>query len=380
MEDEIILSRKFLFVLLIAIVSIGIVSAVSAQDLNDTAHSGDDLKTDDLPEGIEINHVGGACDHVGDEQPLNCASATVTILQAESQNQIPAKIEIQESGQYYGEKMLKVKVLDDNDRALYSVPVDLKFSNGKSVKVITESNGEATYKLPFDPGTYSVNAKVVSNILKVDNARLDKIKIKHALATISMKKLSTSFGAKKYFQIKVINSKTKNGIGGVKLLIKVYSKGKVKKIYRTTNSKGIAKFNTAKLNVGIHKVKVRELSKAVSAKAKTSKIKVKKAPTTFLDEVGAVYIKKSGIYDIAVFNKNTEKSIKGVKLTVKVFTGKGINTYVVKTGKYGSSIDLSYLGLGSYKVVVKFDGNSRYKKCMASDYIDVLRSSGNVFF
>lgn len=53
---------------------------------------------------------------------------------------------------------------------------------------------------------------------------------------------------------------------------------------------------------------------------------------------------------------------------------------MVKTGRYGADIDLGYLGLGSYNVSVKFDGNSRYGKCIKSDYIGVIRSSGHVLF
>ena len=361
-------------------VAFGTLSYVSAENPDNATLAGDveDVKTDDLPDYGEINIVGGDCDHV--EEINYPPSYSVTVIQMENKNPVPAEIEITESGSYYGEKTLDVRVIDDNGTALYCVPVDLKFSNGKSVTVITKSDGKATYRLPFNPGTYGVDAKITSNVIKANDAKLKGIKIKNALATIKLKKLSTSFGAEKYFQIKVINSQSKNAIGDVKLLVKVYSKGKAKRIYLTTDSRGIAKFNTAGLDVGLHKVKVSEVSKAVSAKAKTGKIKVKKAPTTFLDEVGAIYIKKGGVYNIAVFNKNTEKPIKGVKLTVKIYDGKKVNKYVLKTGKYGADIDLGHLGLGSYKVSVKFDGNSRYWKSSGHDYIDVIRSCGHVIF
>lgn len=375
-EDENILNRKFLFVLLILIFSVSVVSHVNAQDL-DNATLADDVKEDNLPVPEDITYVGGDCDHVDENLPTSM-SVNVTINQAENQIPLQAKIQLTQSGSYYGEKTLDVKVIDDNGTGLHSIPVTLKFSNGKSVTVVTKSDGRASYKIPFGPGTYSVNAKITSNALRANDTGLGNIKIKNAPATIKLKKLTTSFGAKKYFHIKVTNSKTKHAIGGVKLLVKVYTNGKSKKIRITTNSKGIARFSTAKLGVGVHKIKVSEVSNLISAKAKTGQIKVKKAPTTFLDEVGATYIKKGGIYNIALFNKNTEKSVKGVKLTVKIFNGKKAEKYVVKTGKYGADIDLSHLGLGSYKVVVKFDGNSRYNKCTKSDYIDVIRSSGNV--
>ena len=83
-----------------------------------------------------------------------------------------------------------------------------------------------------------------------------------------------------------------------------------------------AKYNAAGLDVGVHKVKVSEVSTGVKAKAKTGKITVKKASTTFLNEVDAIYIKKAKTYNIALFNKNNDRVIKGIKLHVKIYDGK----------------------------------------------------------
>ena len=386
----VILNRKILFVFIVMMIFAAI-SQVSAEDLNGTAVF-DGIETgevvvnesaagDDLPYVGDIHTVGGDCDHIGEAENISASNhAEVTVIFIENNTAKKADIKLAQSGQYFADKALNVKVIDNNGTSVYCVPVTLKFSNGKTATVITTEKGEASYRLPFNPGTYSVKAKVTSNILNVSDAKLGNIKIKNAPAAITLKKLSVSYTAKKYFKIKVANSKTKKGIGNVKLLVKVYTNGKAKKMHLTTDSKGIAKFSTANLDVGRHKVEVSEISKGISAKARTCEIKVTKAPTTFLDEVGAVYIKKGGIYSIAVFNKNTEKVIKGVKLTVKVFDGKKVHKYVVKTGKYGADINLGYLGLGTYKVSVKFDGNSRYQKCTGRDEICVIKSSGHVIF
>ena len=384
----VIFNRKFLFTLLLVVVALSIVSHVSAEDLENSTVAcdvrtdevlGDDsIVVDDLPDTGDIRTVGGDCDFIDVVPESNHSEVTVVFVENKTPRE--AEIQISQSGSYFQDKTLTVKVIDDNGTALYCVPVDLKFSNGKTATVITSESGEASYKLPFNPGTYSVTAKVTSNILKVSDAKLGNIKIKNAPATITLKKLTTSYTAKKYYQIKVTNSKTKRGIANVRLMVKVYTNGKAKKMHLTTDSKGIARFSTSNLDVGRHKVVVSEVSKAVSAKSKTSEIKVTKAPTTFLDEVGAMYIKKGGIYNIAVFNKNTENVIKGVKLTVKIYTDKKVHTYVVKTGKYGADIDLGFLGLGIYKVVVKFDGNSRYQKCTGRDDICVIKSCGHLIF
>lgn len=367
--EDVKISKKILFILLAAIIAISALSVVSAQDLNDT------IMTDDSDVSKDIVYdpvtVGGPCDIVEDQFPSSC---NVTLV---VQDKIPAKIQIKQSGQYYGDKKVTIKVISNTNASLYPVPITLKFSNGKSATVITDSKGVASYNLPFNPGKYSVKASINSNYIDVKNQVLKNITIKKADAKIALKKLTTSYGAKKYMEIKVINLKTKKGIGGVKLLVKVYTGKKVKKLYLTTNSKGIAKYNVAGLDVGVHKVKVSEVSSGVSAKAKTGKITVKKAPTTFLDEVDAIYIKKAKTYNIALFNKNNEKVIKGIKLHVKIYDGKKCYSYTVKTGKYGSEIDISHLGIGLYKVVVTFDGNSRYKKCTGRGDIDIIRSDGH---
>ncbi len=370
--EDVNISKKILFILFVAIIAISALSVVNAQDLNDTAI------TDDFDESNDINYdsffVGGPCDIVEDQFPSSCNMTLVV------QDKIPAKIQIQQSGQYYGDKKLTVKVINNTNASLYPVPITLKFSNGKSATVITDSKGMATYNLPFNPGKYSVKASVNSNYIDVKNQALKNIVIKKADAKIAIKKLTTSYSAKKYMEIKVTNLKTKKGIGGVKLLMNVYNGKKVKKLYLTTNSRGIAKYNVAGLDVGIHKVKVSEVSNGVSAKAKTGKITVKKASTTFLNEVDAIYIKKAKTYDIALFNKNNEKVIKGIKLHVKIYGDKKCYSYTVKTGKYGSEIDISHLGPGSYKVVVTFDGNARFKKCIGRGDIDIIKNPGHILF
>ena len=355
---------------MIFLIAICAVSAVSAHDVNETEIS--DYGPDDVSYGQFT--VGGPCD-IAEE--ANHSSCNITLMVPDK---IPARIQMNQSGQYYGDKKVSVNIISNNNVSLYPIPVTLKFSNGKSATVITDSNGEASYNLPFSPGKYSVKASVNSNYLDVKCSVLKNIVVKKADAKITLKKLTTSYGAKKYMEIKVSNVKTKKGISGVKLLVKVYNGKKVKKAYLTTNSKGIAKYNAAGLDVGVHKVKVSEVSPGVTAKARAGQIKVKKAPTTFLDEVGAIYIKKAKTYNIALFNKNNEKVIKGIKLHVKIYDGKKCYSYTVKTGKYGSEIDISYLGLGSYKVVVTFDGNSRYSKCTGRDTIDIIRSEGHVIF
>ena len=63
-----------------------------------------------------------------------------------------------------------------------------------------------------------------------------------------------SYKKKGYFKVKVENDDTDRPVKNLKLKIKVFTKSKSKTYTIKTNSKGIAKFNTKNLKVGVHKV------------------------------------------------------------------------------------------------------------------------------
>lgn len=289
---------------------------------------------------------------------------------------IKGKITLSQSGSYFGGKTVSAKVINTNTNAPVSgAKVTFKFSNGKSATVYTGSNGVATYNVPFNPGTYKVTATIPSDIGGA-SAVLSNIRIARAPATISPSKLNTKFQANKYFKVKVINSKTKKGIAGVKLQLKVFTGKKAKKVTVTTASNGVASYNAAKLKVGGHKVKVSIASKQVSAKAKTSKITVKKASTS-IDKYDALYYYKDvkrGVYNIGVYNKDAHQYIKGVKIKVKVFTGKKSKTYTLKTKKDGFAVlKVKGIKIGKHKVQITFNGNKNFKKSTAKATIEVSK-------
>lgn len=289
---------------------------------------------------------------------------------------IVGAIQLSKSGGYYGGTSVSAKVINSKrNNALSDVPVTFKFSNGKSATVYTDSNGYATYNVPFNPGTYSVTASIPSSYGGA-SASLGGIKITKASAKISPSKLKTKFGTCKAFKVKVINTKTKKGISGVKLLLKVYTGKKAKKVHVTTDCSGYAYYSPSKLKVGKHKVKISIESKAVKAKAKTSRITVKKASVALNTYDGLYYYKdvKKGEYHIGVYNKDSGEYLKGVKVTVKVFTGKKSKTYTVKTKKDGFAIlKTKGIKVGKHKVKIIFKGNKNFKKATAKNTIEVSK-------
>ena len=67
-------------------------------------------------------------------------------------------------------------------------------------------------------------------------------------------------------------------------------------------------------------------------------------------------------FQVTVKNTKTKKVIKGVKLTLKVYTGKKYKTYTVKSNSKGiAKLNVKSLTVGTHKVVV----NSANKYCVA---------------
>ena len=290
---------------------------------------------------------------------------------------ITGKITLSQAGSYFGGKTVSARVVDtnNNNAPLSGVRVTFKFSNGKTAIVYTGSNGVATYNVPFNPGTYRVTASIDSSYA-ASAVSMANIRIAKAPAKITPTKLSTPYGANKYFKVKVINTKTKKGVGGVKLLLKVYTGKKAKKAYVTTGSNGVAYYSASKLKVGKHKVKVSIASKVVSAKAKKSKITVKKG-SIGLNTYNALYyykdVKKEKYY-IGVYNKVSGEYLKGIKIKVKVSTGKKSKTYTLKTKKDGFAVlKTKGIKVGKHNVKITFKGNKNFKKASAKNTIEVSK-------
>ena len=94
--------------------------------------------------------------------------------------------------------------------------------------------------------------------------------------------------------------------------------------------------------------------------SKTSYIKILKAKTVLsAPKVSAKY-KKSAYFKVTVKDKNTKKVVSGLKLKLRVYTGKKYKTYNVKTNAKGiASFNTKVLAKGTHKVKI-LSGNSNY--------------------
>ena len=192
--------------------------------------------------------------------------------------------------------------------------------------------------------------------------------------SLSVSKLSTTYGSGKYFKVKVIDSKAKKPVANVKLILKVYSGKKYKKITAATDSNGIAKYYASNLGIGNHKVTINvKDSKKFSSKMKYSSIKISMAKLKISAPKITAYYKESKKYNIAIKNRESKKPMKNIKVMIKVFTGKKYKKYSLKTDKKGIvGFNMKSLSKGKHNVVINIKSNSKVKSAVLKTYIKTI--------
>ena len=182
--------------------------------------------------------------------------------------------------------------------------------------------------------------------------------------SLSVSKLSTTYGSGKYFKVKA----------NVKLILKVYSGKKYKKITAATDSNGIAKYYASNLGIGNHKVTINvKDSKKFSSKMKYSSIKISMAKLKISAPKITAYYKESKKYNIAIKNRESKKPMKNIKVVIKVFTGKKYKKYSLKTDKKGIvGFNMKSLSKGKHNVVINIKSNSKVKSAVLKTYIKTI--------
>ena len=282
-------------------------------------------------------------------------------------------ITMKQVGKYYKDKKITVKLYDSTTKSVVkSQIVKIKFSNGKTVSVKTNSKGIATYKVNFKPGKYTATASVSNKNIAFASKKLSKIKILKVPIKIVAKKFKTSYDSGKYYKIKVINRVTKKGVKGVKLKIKI--KGG-KTLTRTTKAGGKITFDASKYKVGKHKVSIKVASKKYhTGKAKKSSILIKKGKASIYAPETINCLKRDENYTIYVYNNYSYRPVKNAKVTIKVYTGKKAKTYTRKTDADGAvRFNTKSLKKGKHKVVVSLKANKKYKKAKAKGSVEISK-------
>lgn len=197
---------------------------------------------------------------------------TITVKKASAKISAPKVTAYYKQGKYFVAKLTNTK----NKKVIYGAKLKITITTSKvkykPITGTTRSDGKLRLNINLNPGTYKVVVQGAESKNFKASKVSTKIVVKKAPTKLAPKKLTAKKGAKKYFQVKVTNKKTKKAISGVKVKIKVKSKTYTAK----SNSKGIAKISTKSLKVGTYKVTVTSANKYCVAKTAKSTIKIKK--------------------------------------------------------------------------------------------------------
>jgi hypothetical protein len=301
--------------------------------------------------------VGGTykytvCNNDTDNINYKNVSGTVQILKN------PAKISTKDYTIYYNSgSTATIKVTDKKTgKALANVYVLLQFDSGKKAKyyvISTNKKGENTFSVPLAVGKHKMTVSLVDN--RYDASSVTKtITVKKATAKITAAKTTAYYKQGKYFTVKVTNTKNKKPIYGAKVKIQVVVSSK--RAYSYTGTTGADGKVNLKLDYkpGTYNVLVSAgESKNYTASSVISKIIVKKAPAKLVTKKLTAKKGVKKFFKVTVKNKKTKKVIAGVKVKIKVYTGKSYKTYTKKTNSKGiAQLNVKSLKLGTHKVVV----------------------------
>ena len=213
---------------------------------------------------------------------------------------------------------------------------------------MTDSKGVARLNTGLSVGKTKVVISVLDTNYK-SGSLTRYVTVKKTTGKFSAPKVSTYYKSGKIFKIKLTNTKNKALMNGAKVNIKVFiTKNKYYNLIGTS-SKGLVQFKIT-FKPGTYKVVVSSADKGYTAKSITSQIKVSKSPIKMAPT--SLKVKKGKYFNVKVTSTKSKKVLSGIKVKVKVYTGKKYKTYTIKTNKKGiASLKISQK-VGKHKVVL----------------------------
>lgn len=254
-----------------------------------------------------------------------------------------------------------------NGAAIYSVKSELDVKNSNFTKnhgdsAAIYSSGASNFKnTTFNNNTrFTVIAPKInltdcnSKSMTFDQwVCLDDNLTKIDFIKISLNNIFTYYQSGKKLNIKLVNTKDNSLVANckVKVVLKTYKKTYVK--YLTTDSNGKASLDISKYNVGRYNLFVSVCdTDLVSMEEIDVALIYEASPIVKAPKVKFKY-KKSKYFKVTVKNKKTKKAIKGLKIKLKVYTGKKYKVYKVKTNKKGvAKFNTKKLKRGKHKVII----------------------------
>ena len=217
---------------------------------------------------------------------------------------------------------------------------------------MTNSKGVVEFSAPLDVGKHKMIVATADT--RYEGSSVTKtITVKNAPAKITAAKKTAYYKQGKYFVVKVTNTKNNKPIYNAKLNIRVFvTSTKYYNFNGRTGANGQIKLSMD-LKPGTYNVVIIDKDSNMVAKQVTSKMVIKNAPAKFSAPKVTAKKKANKYFKVKVINKKTKKIIPGVKVKVKVYTGKKSKTYTIKTNSKGiAKLSTKSLKVGKHKVVI----------------------------
>lgn len=282
-------------------------------------------------------------------------------------------IELSQSGGNYLDSILKVKVIDGNKNIpVNNAKVLITFSNNKKVTLTTNNKGMASYSIPFDAGNYTAIASLLDEDVVFDEVSYD-FNISKLSSSVSISKTGT------YYQdmtisVKVTNEEYNMVLSGKRVLVK-FSNGK--SVTLKTNNAGIASYNVP-FDPGTYvaTATVIEDTNFKSSSVSLSNIEIIKAPITMITSKLTAGYKTSKYFEVKIINSVTKKVLIGIKIIIKIYTGKKYKKYTVKTGSNGvAKYKTSKLKIGKHKVLASIGSTKLASGKSKSSSVKVIKTT-----
>ncbi|WP_405270743.1 hypothetical protein [Methanobrevibacter sp.] len=250
--------------------------------------------------------------------------------------------------------------------------VIIKYDKNKNKSFYGQADNDGTIKIKT-VGKHKIT--VSNNDLRYYGADVTKTITNNKItAKCSAPKVITYYKGDKVFTVKLTNSK-KDPIYDAKLDIKLFTTSNKYYPYKgATGVDGQIRLSLESLNPGTYKVVITSGdTKNFALKKVTTKIVIKKAPAKLTPKKLTTKKGAKKYFKVTVKNTKTKKVIKGVKVKIKVYTGKKYKTYTVKTNAKGiANLNVKSLKVGTHKVVVS-SGNKYVTAKAAKSTIKITK-------
>ena len=254
-------------------------------------------------------------------------------------------------------RLVSIKVTDKNTgKALSGVFVSVKID---STTKYYKTNSKGIVNINFAPmkvGKHKIKISIYDSRRYSANTVSKTVNVKKAKVKIKISKVKTYYKQKAYVTVKVTNKANGKPVYMAKQYVKFYvNKNKYNQYYAQTGIDGKMRVIFDNYKPGKHKIVVTANdAKNFTQKTATSKVIIKKTTAKLTAKKLTSKKGTANYFKVTVKNKKTKKILTGgVKLKVKVFTGKKYKTYTIKSNSKGiARFNVKSLKKGNHRVVV----------------------------